>query len=81
VKPLKVGDMPPWPRMSEEVMLHHVRQHPCRGDWPVDMLTCPCGDSKLLTCGECDEMVLLFLCPDRPVCVHAGPILEQQVTL
>lgn len=78
---LKAGDPPPWPRMSEEAMLHHVRQHPCPGNWPVDMLICPCGTSKILACGECDEAVLLFLDPDRPICAHAGPILEQQPSL
>jgi hypothetical protein len=76
-RPLKVGDPPPWPRMSEEVTAHLARQQPCRGSMPARTLMCQCGDSLLIVCGECGGPVLLFVDPDRPICSHAGPYVKE----
>jgi hypothetical protein len=70
---LRVGGPPPRYRMSQEVWVHYIRQHPCRGRF--DVAICPCSASEVLSCAECDEMLLLFLASHRPICEHAGPVL------
>jgi hypothetical protein len=70
---LRVGRLPPKYRMSPEVWTHSMRQHRCQGAYVVSV--CPCRHTELLSCGECDEGLVLFLASNRPICEHAEPYL------
>ena len=58
---------------SDELIRHHVSQHPCRDDHNYEA-DCPCGNCRVLVCGYCEEPIFLVILGEW--CEHAEELAE-----
>ena len=65
------------PGASEEVLIHHIKTHPCwsADDHPWFEAICPCGVTRVVVCVHCEEPVIVASESDPP-CVHGQELID-----